>query len=82
MVVRLCGDQPTYVFVFARQSWRVFFKGKLLQPVVTFKVKTNKTPETLKGNVETPQKLFGRAHAINSSVGEESPFCAWQPRET
>lgn len=62
---------PAHLHVYlCKAKPEVFFKGKLLQPVVTFKAK-NKIQNIKDGN---NQKPLGRTHTIKSSVGQRPPF--------
>lgn len=51
--------RPAHLYVYlCKAKLEVFFKGKLLQPVVTFKAKNNKT-QSIKGKDVNNQKGFG-----------------------
>lgn len=65
---------PAHLYVYlCKAKLEVFFKGKLLQPVVTFKAKNNKI-QNMKGKDGNNQKPLGRTHTINSSVGQRPRF--------
>lgn len=52
------GPATQTVFFFFQDKARGLFQKKLLQPVVTFKAKTNKTPKRLKEKVETTKMTW------------------------